>query len=696
MHEKELRVPLKIAHGHLIACGVCLLPSLNQMTQSADTQPARFFVSPDGNDAWSGRREAPSPGNPDGPFASLERARDEIRKLKTTGALKGGATVLVRGGFYFLKAPFTLAPEDSGSADAPIVYAACQGEKPVFSGGRRVAGWKAVNGHWETTLPDVQNGAWYFSQLFVDGEPRTRPRLPAHGYYFVAGEAESAAEAQGRGFDRFAFWPGDIGAGWHNLGDVEVLAFHIWSASRLRPATVDEAAHVVIFTGGTCSAADWQKFLEGGRYIIENVREALREPGQWYLDRQSGVLTYLPRPGEDPNKTQVIAPHLERLVSFTGDVAKRAWVEHISLRGLTFEDANYALPQAGHSSPQAEVDLGAALEAVGMRNCTLEHCAVTHVGEYAIELGAGCKNNRILDCEFTDMGAGGVKIGETNLEEDEEAVADHNVVSNCLIERGGRLQPGAVGVWIGQSPENTVEHNTIYDLYYTGISVGWSWGYGKSLAHHNTIAFNDISRIGQGVLSDMGGIYMLGAGPGNVVDHNLIHDVRSFGYGGWGIYFDEGASGIVAENNIAYRTKSAGFHQHYGRDNVVRNNIFAFGREAQMMLTRVEDHLSFTAERNIVLWKDAPLFGLNVTGSASSDKFDYNLYWRSDGKPVRFAGNQTLEQWRAQDQDIHSLIADPLFVDPLKDDYRLKPDSPAFGLGFHPIDLSTIGRHTGQ
>jgi hypothetical protein len=271
---------------------------------------------------------------------------------------------------------------------------------------------------------------------------------------------------------------------------------------------------------------------------------------------------------------------------------------------------------------------------------------------------------------------------------EEDEVTHHRIVQNT-IAHGGRLHPAAVGVWLGFASHNLVANNDIYDFYYTGISVGWMWGYFPTGAHHNIIADNHIYQIGQGVLSDMGGIYLLGPAPGTVVRGNRIHDVQSYGYGGWGIYPDEGSSDLLIEKNVVYRTKSAGFHQHYGRNNLIRNNIFAFGQEAQWMRTRAEDHLSFTLERNIVLWEEGQLLGSNWSGN--NYRLDRNLYWKRSGKPFTFAG-MSLQEWQAKGQDLHSLIADPLFVAPEKGDFRLKPGSPAEKIGFEPIDMQRAGR----
>ena len=252
----------------------------------------------------------------------------------------------------------------------------------------------------------------------------------------------------------------------------------------------------------------------------------------------------------------------------------------------------------------------------------------------------------------------------------------------------GLVFPPAVGVWVGQSGGNTISHNHIHDVYYTAISVGWTWGYGPTLARDNAIEFNHLHDIGKDMLSDMGAIYTLGVQPGTVIRGNLIHDISSFTYGGWGIYPDEGSSNILIENNIVYRAKSAGFHQHYGRENIVRNNIFAWNIEHQLMRTRAEPHLSFTFERNIVCFDRGRLLGSNWSGDQF--KMDRNVYWDVRGEPVRFAG-KSWEQWREAGHDTGSVLADPLFVNPAKYDFTLRPDSPALKLGFQPIDLSGVG-----
>jgi hypothetical protein len=658
---------------------------------------ADFYVSARGRDTWSGRLAAPNAGRTDGPFATIPRAQQAVRALKAQQPGRAAPIVVsIGGGTYFLEAPLVFTPEDSGTTRAPVIYRAANVRRPpVFSGGVRLRGFtETPAGAWQVTLPEVARGGWRFVQLFVNGQRRSRPRLPKGGYYFIAEALPSTPGDEGKGYDRFRYSAGDIEANWHNPGDVEVLVFHNWTMDRLRIASVDEAQRAVTFTGATVAPMEFFDLAKGRRYIVENVREAQTEPGEWYLDSGSGLLTYLPMAGEVISKATVIAPRLDRLVQFAGNAAANRWVEHITLEDLVFTHTNWVTPPEGYASPQAESRLPGAITATGALHCALKGCVVRQVGTYAVEWGTGCKDNQVVDCDLTDLGAGGVKIGDMNLYDDPNLVASGNAVRNCSITHGGRLHPAGIGVWVGQSHHNTIEHNEIWDLYYSGLSVGWTWGYGPSQCHHNTIAYNDVHLLGQQVLSDLGGIYTLGISPGTTVHHNHFYDIDYFYYGGWGIYFDEGSTGILAENNLIHDTHGGCFHQHYGESNTFRNNILAFDRSQQIARTRPEDHLSFTFDHNIVYYREGNLLGGNWTWTGGNYAFDSNCYWDAGGRPITFDG-LTLEEWRSQrGQDRHSVIADPLFVDPEHRDFTLRPGSPALGLGFVPFDLSATGRTT--
>ncbi len=652
--------------------------------------PPDLVVAPDGDDGWSGTIAAANAARSDGPFRTLARAQQAVRALKAAAPARQGAIVVaLRGGSYPLAAPWTFAPEDGGSAEAPVVYRAAPGEVPVISGGVVLHGFSIdAAGRWVLKLPEVVTGAWTFNQLWVNGGRRYRPRAGA-GYRFIAGARRPSPAAASHGYDRFRFADGDLDPGWPELAEVEVLAFHQWSMSRLRIAGIDAARNTVQFTGATCSSDDWAALKAGWRYLVENAGAEFAQPGQWHLERSSGTLVYLPLPGEDAAASEVVAPHAEQLLMIAGDPAQGRYVDHLRFQDLTFSHTAWRLPPGGYCCGQAEMVIPGALTAKGLRHSAITGCAISHTGGWALDLALGCSDNQVASCALYDLGAGGIKIGDGALHGTPEETTQGTAVEDCLITAAGRMHPAAPAVWIGQSHHNTVSHCDIHDLYYTGISLGWTWGYGRSDAHHNPIAYNHISRIGQGVLSDMGGIYNLGVSPGTVFHHNRIHDVVSASYGGWGLYTDEGSSGVLMQDNIVYRTSAAGFHQHYGAGNRVINNIFAYGREAQLMRTRDEDHLSFTIERNLVLYRDAPLLGLNWNGGPAHFLLNRNLYWNEHGE-VTFA-SLPLAAWRSRGEDLDSLIADPLFADPGHGDFTLRPGSPAPAIGFVPIAASAIG-----
>ncbi|MCX7044829.1 MAG: hypothetical protein NTX50_04975 [Candidatus Sumerlaeota bacterium] len=403
---------------------------------------AILYVAPNGNDAWSGKLAEPNAGKTDGPFASFARARDEIRKIKQAGALREAVTVRARGGLYFLPQTLVFEPLDSGAAQAPIAYEASAGEEPILSGGTLISNWREVTpGRWETQIPDVAAGKWQFSQLYVNEQRRFRPILPKEGYHFIA---KQAPPTKGTEPDRFYFHPGDIHADWQSLGDVEVTTFHLWTMDRLRIKEVDAAKNLVTFRGPSHSH-DQAPLTRATWYRAENVREALTQPGEWYLDRKTGVLTYLAKPGEDMKRARVIAPRLAQVVLFSGDLAGGAYVEHITLRGLTLAHNAWNTPERGYGFPQADVAIDAAVTARAARDCALERCVIRHTATYAVDWGDGCHGNRVVGCELFDLGAGGVKVGPIRLGDEPDKrkwssgtiIRDNLIALRAHISRGG-------------------------------------------------------------------------------------------------------------------------------------------------------------------------------------------------------------------------------------------------------------------
>ena len=309
---RSLRKVAIFVFTSLVVVGALSASAMVVRTASAD-----IFVAPDGNDQWTGTLSAPNAERTDGPFATLERARDAIRRLRAAKNPQGTLTIQLRGGTYRREQPFVLRSEDSGSDSGPVVYEAYPHEKPVISGGKAISGWKKGDGPlWTVALPEVKSGQWYFRQLFVDSQRRDRARLPGKSGMFAIAELPkvdtsgwmgATPEAKGKlPLQAFQFRPGDISKEWINLDDVEVVVLQIWMEARLRIKHIDEDNHVVVFTGES-----WRPLTWSNGYYVENVFEGLDTPGSWYLDRKKGVLFYHPLPNENMDEVKVVAPVAE-------------------------------------------------------------------------------------------------------------------------------------------------------------------------------------------------------------------------------------------------------------------------------------------------------------------------------------------------------------------------------------------------
>jgi hypothetical protein len=657
--------------------------------------------------------ERPNAEGTDGPLATPQRARDVLRERRRGGGLPARVEVRLRAGRYRLAGPLVFTPEDSGA----VTWTASPGEPPVLSGAVPVDGWRVESSRgmtvWTADVAPLLAAHGPFRSLFVNGERRPRPRLPKDGFWRMASVPGRSLGADHwktlfDGSDAFVAAPGTVEA-WRNPADLEVVVFHYWIEERLPFAGFDPASRLVRTGGKTLMALVDESGDAYPRYVVENVFEAL-SPGEWYLDRPSGRLHYAPRPDEAPGETVVEVPVHPSLLRLEGEPEKGRFVEGLRFEGIAFEHA--AVPESVPAVQAAWTTPG-AIVLRGARDVAIADGRLAGLGGYAVEIGEGCRDVSLVGSEIVDVGGGGVKVSGAEAGGDPRLATSGVAITDNHVHAIGRHFPSAVGVLVRHASDVAIAHNHIHDTYYTAVSAGWVWGYSPSATHHVRVEKNHIHDVGQGLLSDMGGVYTLGVQPGSVVRGNLIHDVRAAGYGGWAIYPDEGTSHLVIEDNVAFDTTGHVFHQHYGNENAVRNNVFAFGGEGVLALSRGPRHSggrgerAFVLEGNVLVADGTPVLATGLADDAAEAadrpfRSDGNVFWDVSGRPValgdgRGAGQGGLRKaydlagWQALGLDRRSIAADPRFVDFAKRDFRLAADTPAFALGIRPIDLSDVG-----
>lgn len=668
-----------------------------------------IYVSILGNDNWTGFLPDPNKTGTDGPVATIEKARDIIREIKNMGGLDGPVNVNIRGGRYSLKTPLIFKPNDS----APVSYRAYPGEQPVIHGGKQIKEWteetltdSAIK-CWVADIPEVKDGKWYFRQLFVNGIRRQRAGFPKNGFYNIENVPDLEANPwieYWEGQDVFIASEGHFEK-WRNINDIEIVVLHKWIEERIPVKSFDEESRTITLTRKSTMALNDDFAGKFARYYIDNVFEALREPGEWYLDRKAGKLYYIPFPDEEPGTVEIFAPCITQLLKIEGDPDNDKYVEFLNFEGLIFEYSDWDLKNK--PSVQGAYTIPGVIKMEGSRFCVIKDCKIRHGGFYGLEISNGCRGNRITGNKIYDMGGGGIKINGSDKEGPKTGLTGNNTILDNHIHSAGRVFYSACGILSMHSFGNNISNNHIHDLYYSGISCGWVWGYDENISKNNRIEKNHIHDIGFGLLSDMGGIYILGVQPGTVVQGNIVYNIEQYCYGGWGIYTDEGSSHIIIENNICYNTGSQCFHQHYGRENTIRNNIFAFGKEGIVALSRIEEHLSFTLERNIFITKGPPII---VSSSVENFKkkgliSDLNIFWSITDNLAAAGGwgnldikdntaiqsGISIEEWKAMSYDAYSICADPKLKDIMNFNFILEADSPAFSLGFKQIDVSEVG-----
>ena len=389
----------------------------------------------------------------------------------------------------------------------------------------------------------------------------------------------------------------------------------------------------------------------------------------------------------DENIEEVVfrIPIVERLVTID---SKNKNVG-VTFDNIIFEHTSYSVPLEGSNYAQSASGMSAAIEADNISNLIIKNCEVRNIANYGIWLRKHCTNSTIKETFFHDLGAGAVKIGTLRYEQkDSDDLTHHIVVDNNMIYRYGELMENAVGIILFNASDCVITHNDLHYGNYTGISLGWVWGYGYSPSKNNEVAYNRITNIGKGLLNDLGAIYTLGESEGTHIHHNVISDVKAKSNEGWGIYADEGTTGVLIENNLVYRTTSGGFHQHYGSNNIVTNNIFAWGENSQVQLSKVKEEHPLRFCRNIILMDSGTL----MTGDAiTNDNISWgnNCYWKiGDGLPM--VANLDAIKW-IQLRDSTSVYMDPAFSDPQQGDFHINSKEVCKSIGFKKFEYSHAG-----
>ena len=576
---------------------------------SALTPAADLYVAPNGKDTNSGIVAAP--------LATLAGARDAVRKLVATG-LQRNVTVLVRGGRYRQTETLVFGPEDSGTSLYSITYAAAPGEEVIIDGGRAITGWKRGEGAlWTAELPEVKAGRWYFRQLFVNGRRAVRARTPNLDQWWKLRPDPGNRDANDTAITLGVDHP--IRA-WKNLADVEVTWINNNDGTRKRLGSVHEAKNTFTLPPPHM----WPHDLPGeynigfpsGAYAcyFENALEMLDQPGEWYLDRGTGVLSYWPREGEDMARAQVVAPVVQKtLLAIRGTLDRP--VRNLRFQRLRVVDVDWPLPPNGFTGmfgclqlqeqkapqPSKAFDwINAAVSFQNARGCHFCGGAVEHAGGIGISLLRGCAEIVVDGNEIHSLGGGGIAAGAI-LNRDTWKWADlpgkddhkgYRITNNHVFDCGLDYF-GAIGIFAGQTQEAAVAHNLIHDVAYAGIVLSGNETPLPPLARNNTIEYNHIHDVMK-VAVDGAGIYVSfpQAGWGAAVRGNWVHDIRHNpsnprGFGPWsaaGIYLDGvrpdlGCRGYLFEKNVVYRTDQALFFcQANESGNAWRDNLFLSGQ----------------------------------------------------------------------------------------------------------------------
>lgn len=717
------------------------------------SRPVVFYISPDGNDSWSGTAATATKQLRDGPFATFDRARAAIRDAKAVMSPQVGRfQVLVRGGTYRFSRSLLLSDLDSGTPEHPIEWKAYPGERVVLTGGvpahrftniTHSAVLKRINTQFQDSIlvadlrgqgirdfGEISQREGAGMELFFHGRRMTMARWPNSGWLRVADVPQTGERQINKGLDRekrFDGVPvgrhygrikydGERPRGWSDDDQIFAHGYWTWdwSDSYQRIQSINPDAHELTFA----EPHHHYGYTKNQRYYFLNILEELDQPGEWYLDRKNGLLYFWP-PGPLSSSSVTLSVLAEPLIQISN-------ASNVSFQGFTFEQSRFS--------------------GIVLRECAgvlVAGCTFRNLGGEAVVVNGGT-NCGVRSSDFYELSLGAIRLSGGDRKR--LTPANNFAENNHIHHYSSWVRTGQYAL-ILDGVGQRVRHNLIHDAPHEGIYIR---------GNDHLIEYNEVTRVCQ----ETGDAGALHTGRdftwrGNIIRYNYWHDLLGPGlHGVMGVYLDDWASGFTVYGNIFYRAGRA-MMIGGGRDNLVENNVFVQcapsvhvdarglgwagyyfdGTRSELFdllgeMNAYEPPYSTRYPELLSLKRGNPALPVNNRvirnvsyGGRWLDIYDYNafdasIYTIKDNVIADSAICRRLRKdfagWDPYYLDIDGkdgyvllmnsdltareelpgnvfMEGDPGFMNIGKKDFRLKDSSQAFRLGFRPLPVDSIG-----
>ncbi len=567
-------------------------------------------------------------GTLEAPVQTLKRAQELARDLVQD--MDGDVTVCLRGGRYTLEDTLRFGPEDCGRDGFDVVWTSYEGEEAEISGGIQITDW---------TLHDAEKGIWsapaqgvWSRDFFVDGKRAVRARA----------ESLKALDVDGTNGAMILDHTG-LPESFARPQDLEVTANATWRWYLMHVGSVSEYKGYMVVQ---CTEESWKwtgkiAVPEPGGYngilTLENAYELLDQPGEWYLNPDEDRIYYMPEEGQDMGSAEAVLGRLEELFWFEGtpeavvgnitlkNLAFRytTWLEGDEPRGLHVDTLAVMAPTGNGGRVHTMNGLG-AVSGEYLDHMTVEECHFEHLGGKGLRFISGIKNTRIAENRFEELAGAAIYVGNiagldyyaSESEEGPIRLTENNEISDNYIKDVCVTYLGMPGLVVGHAARTVIEHNTLINLPYTGIYLGFMAGWEKRIledesrieCRDNSILCNYVENS-MARLHDGGGIYVSTRYENSLIQGNYV--VKC---GGNGIYLDDGTRGFTATGNVTMDCLRNFCYK--GDYNYIYDNYTAAAKKEDLDLrTPIGDKPVYTVENND-LWDEAAVEAIRTAAGA--------------------------------------------------------------------------------